>query len=560
MPFGLTNAPSTFQATMNEIFRPYLRKFVLVFLDDILVFNKSWPEHLSHLQQVLSKLQEHSFVAKQSKCSFGQEKVEYLGYIVSREGLAVDSSKVDAIRNWLVPTTIKEVWSFLAITGYYRRFIKGFAIIAAPLTDLLRKEENFEWNERAQDAFEHLKTCLCSTPILGLPNFEKEFVVETNASGVGIGAVLTQENRPLAYYSKKLSSKMQGASTYHREMYAVTQAIGKWRKYLVRRKFIVMTDQKSLRELTQQTIQTSEHQQWLAKLIGYDFEVRYRPRKLNTVADALSQEPSASLMALTRPTFRIIEDIRAASHHDPELLQIENQIKEGALGDQGYQEQNGLVSLQGRIMVPNEMALRSLLLRDFHNLCLGGHAGILRSFRRLSTNFYWKGMWKDVQRFVSECQTCQRMKSEGLAPTGLLQPLPIPDQVFENISLDFITGLPKSNGKEAILVVVDRLTKYAHFFALPRHYDSKYIAKVMVQGIIKLHGVPRSMVSDRDSIFISEVWTEIARLQGTELCMSSAYHPQTDGQTEALNRCLEMYLRCMKGDKPSKWEGYLAWA
>ncbi|GMI66177.1 hypothetical protein HRI_000287000 [Hibiscus trionum] len=169
-------------------------------------------------------------------------------------------------------------------------------------------------------------------------------------------------------------------------------------------------------------------------------------------------------------------------------------------------------------------------------------------------------MRKEVRRFVSECQTCQTMKSETMVPAGLLQPLPIPQQVFEDISLDFITGLPRSNGKEAILVVVDRLTKYGHFFALPAKYDAPLVAKVLTSGVVKLHGIPRSIVSDRDPLFTSNLWTELARLQGTELCLSSAYHPQSDGQTEALNRCLKMYLQCMTGNEPHRWEHFLPWA
>ncbi|KAL4378379.1 hypothetical protein GQ457_02G014110 [Hibiscus cannabinus] len=560
MPFGLTNAPSTFQATMNDIFRPHLRQFVLIFLDDILVFSSTWQDHLLHLRTVLQLLKQHGLVAKLSKCSFGHDTVEYLGHVVSRNGLAVDSTKVSAIQNWPVPSTIRDVRAFLGITGYYRRFIKGYATIAAPITDLLKRDDPFQWNVNAHEAFERLKACLCSAPILALPDFDREFVVETDASGVGIGAVLTQNNRPLAFYSKKLSPKMQAASTYHREMYAITQAVAKWRQYLLGRRFVILTDHKSLCELTQQTIQTPEQQHWLTKLIGYEFEIKYRPGKLNTIADTLSREIGAQLMAFTRPTFGVFDDIRIATQLDDELSRILAQIQSGELATQGYNIVNGLLLFQNRVMVPQESALRSRILREFHCSTLGGHAGISRTFRRLSSNFYWVGMRKDVHQFVSECHTCQRMKSDNLAPAGLLQPLPIPQQVFEDISLDFITGLPKSNGKEALLVVVDRLTKYGHFFALPRHYDAPYIAKVMVQGIIKLHGIPRSMVSDRDPIFVSEIWTEIARLQGTDLCLSSAYHPQTDGQTEALNRCLEMYLRCMTGDEPSKWDTYLPWA
>ncbi|GMI86385.1 hypothetical protein HRI_002307800 [Hibiscus trionum] len=560
MSFGLTNSPSTFQATMNDIFRPHLRRFVLIFLDDILVFSRTWKDHIFHLRTVLQLLKQHGLVAKLSKCSFGQDTVEYLGHVVSCKGLEVDSAKVAAIRAWPVPSTLRDVRAFLGITGYYRHFIKGYAKIAAPLTDLLKKAEEFQWNGVALQAFESLKLCLCSAPVLSLPNFDKEFMVETDASGVGIGAVLTQDNRPLAFYSQKLSSKMQAASTYQREMYAITQAVAKWRQYLIGRHFVIITDQRSIRELTQQTIQTSDQQQWLAKLIGYDFEIKYLPGKLNTVADALSREVGAQLLAFTRPTFGIFEDIQTATQLDEYFSQLLTNIRSGTLDAQGYSEVNGLILLHNRVVVPSESALRSHLFREFHCSTMGGHAGISRTFRRLSSNFHWPQMRRDVRKFFSECLICQRMKSDNLAPTGLLQPLSIPQQVFEDISLDFITSFPKSNGKEALLVVVDRLTKYGYFFALPRHYDAPYIAKIMVQGIIKLHGIPQSMVSDRDPIFASEIWIEIARLQGTDLCLSSAYHPQFDGQTEALNRCLEMYLRCMTGDEPSKWENYLPWA
>ncbi|KAL4290327.1 hypothetical protein GQ457_14G018800 [Hibiscus cannabinus] len=560
MPFGLTNAPSTFQSTMNDVFRPYLRKFVLVFLDDILIYSQNWQDHLEHVRQVLQKLRDNRLVAKKSKCAFGQTQIDYLGHVVSREGLAVDPAKVEAIRAWPLPTTVKGVRGFLGIAGYYRKFIKGFATIAAPLSNLLCKGDVFQWSESTQQAFDHLKQCLCSAPVLSLPDFDKEFIVETDASGVGIGAVLHQGEKPIAFYSQKLSPRMQGASTYHREMFAITQAVGKWRQYLLGRKFSIITDQRSLRELNQQTIQTPEQQRWLSKLIGYDFDIRYRPGRLNNVADALSREGIASCMTLSRPLFGVLEDIKVASAQDPQLQDLRQRIQEGHIECLNYIDHEGIVVFQGRIMVPNEVALRTLLLREFHGSKIGGHSGINRTYRRLSANFYWKTMRQDVRHYVRNCQVCQRMKSDSLVPAGLLQPLPIPEQVFEDLALDFIVGLPKSNGKESILVVVDRLTKYGHFFALPRNFDSKDVAKILVQGVIKLHGIPKSLVSDRDRIFISEVWTEMAKLQGTELCLSSAYHPQSDGQTEALNRCLEMYLRCMVSEDPGKWEQYLPWA
>ncbi|GMI68079.1 hypothetical protein HRI_000477200 [Hibiscus trionum] len=247
--------------------------------------------------------------------------------MVSRVELAVDPAKVVAIRNWPTPTNVRGVRGFLGLAGYYRKFIRGFATIAAPLSDLLRQGEKFVWSSKTQQTFEALKECLCTAPVLSLPDFSKEFVVETDASGVGIGAVLHQGRQPIAFYSQKLSPRMQAASTYHREMFAVTQAVAKWRQYLLGRHFTIITDQRSLRELNQQIIQTSEQQKWLTKLIGYDFEIRYRPGKLNDVADVLSRdgvtaEPTPEFLALSRPVFGILEDIRAASQSDSDILTL----------------------------------------------------------------------------------------------------------------------------------------------------------------------------------------------------------------------------------------------
>ncbi|KAL4319491.1 hypothetical protein GQ457_18G008410 [Hibiscus cannabinus] len=516
MPFGLTNAPSTFQATMTDLFKPFLSKFVLIFLDDILVYSDDWQDHLRHVRLVLQLLRENGFVAKRSKCDFDRESIDYLGHIVSSKGLAVDPAKVAAIQSWPTPSNIKSVRGFLGITGYYRRFIQGFASLAAPLSDLLKKGEPFVWTAAVQFAMQELKDRLCSVPILRLSDFTKEFVVETDASGVGIGTVLQQEGRLLAYFSQKLSPRMQGASTYNREMYAIIQAVGKWQQYLLGRRFSIITDQRSLRELTQRTIQTPKQQRWLSKLIGFDFDIKYRPGRQNDVADALSREVASSCLALARIWYGVLDDIRDASIHDPFLVQIRREDP---------------WSIRGILSAMGYCYFMAALLFLMKLLCV---------------------LYYSASFIAPAFGVCQSMKSEHLAPAGLLQPLPIPQQVFEDISLDFIVGLPPSCGKEAILVVVDRLTKYAHFFALLRHFDSKYIAQILVQGVVKLHGIPKSMVS--------ELWSDLAKLQGTELCLSTAYHPQTDGQTEALNRCLEMYLRCMAVEDSSTWEKFLPWA
>jgi hypothetical protein len=225
-----------------------------------------------------------------------------------------------------------------------------------------------------------------------------------------------------------------------------------------------------------------------------------------------------------------------------------------------YKMQDDVLFFKGRIVISPTSTLKNEILQEFHFSKFAGHSGILRTLKRLAQKFYWIAMEADVQAFVSSCDVCQRNKHEARYPTGLLQPLPIPTQVWEDISLDFINGLPMSAGKNSILVVVDRLTKYGHFFALGHPYSAKAIAAVIVFGVMKLHGVPRSIVSDRDPIFLSSFWKEFFKLQGTELKMSSAYHPQTDGQAEVVNRCLEQYLHYFTSQHPRYWESFLAWA
>lgn len=253
MPFGLCNAPSTFQATMNELFMPFLRKFVLVFFDDILIFSKCFADHLKHLDMVFHILDEGKFFLKESKCAFSQRSIEYLGHIVSEKGVAAEPSKIKAMVDWPPPTTLKALRGFLGLTGFYRRFIKGYANIAAPLTQLLRKD-SFHWNNEAQTAFNQLKEAMVQAPVLALPNFSQPFVVETDASGSGMGAVLMQHNHPIAYFSKQFCPKLLHSSTYIRELHAITAAVKKWRQYLLGHPFIILTDHRSLKELMSQAI------------------------------------------------------------------------------------------------------------------------------------------------------------------------------------------------------------------------------------------------------------------------------------------------------------------
>jgi hypothetical protein len=307
MPFGLTNVPSTFQSLMNHIFQPYLRRFILVFFDDILIYSKdldSHLTHLTHLTQTLDLLRKNQLFAKMSKCRFGCSEIEYLGHIVSALGVFVDPGKIRAMVGWPFPKTLKALRGFLGLTGYYRKFIKGYGSIAAPLTDMLRKN-SFSWSEPAEAAFQALKEAVTHAPVLALPDFTQPFLIECDANGRGIGAVLMQGSRPIAFFSKAFKGKALHMSTNEKELFSLVSAIQKWRPYLLGQSFVVKTDQQSLKFLLEQKVGTPFQQKWISKLLGYDFVVEYKKGVENRVANALSrkegweeEDPSLSMLTI----------------------------------------------------------------------------------------------------------------------------------------------------------------------------------------------------------------------------------------------------------------------
>jgi hypothetical protein len=550
MPFGLCNAPSTFQSLMNHVFRPFLRHFVLVFFDDILIYSKTWKDHLTHVDQVLSLLAQHQLFLKQSKCAFGASEVEYLGHLVGKDGVRVDPKNIEAMQDWPHPKTLKSLRGFLGLTGYYRKFVKNYGKIAAPLTALL-KNNSFTWTPAAAQAFQTLKMAMCTTPVLALPDFTKTFVLECDASGKGIGAVLMQAGRPLAFTSKQLSEKNLGKPIYEKEMLVILHAVELWRPYLLGQRFQIKTDHQSLKYFLEQRISSQEQQKWVTKLFGYDYEIIYKKGKDNVVADALSRkyEDEGSLFSLSF----IVPDWLQAVHQewlqDPKSSHLIQQLQNKAQAPRGYSWLQDELRYKGRLYLSKESKLKSTVLSELHATPIAGHSGFTKTYDRVKRSFFWDGMKQDIRKFVAECEVCQRNKGETVKSPGTLQPLPIPPDIWKDISMDFIIGLPKSGNKSVIMVVVDRLSNYAHFCALHHPFTASTVAQIFMDQVFKLHGMPNSIVSDRDPTFTSNFWQELFKLQGTQLHLSSAYHPQTDGQTEVVNKCLETYLRCFASKK-----------
>lgn len=407
MPFGLTNAPATFQSIMNQIFKPHLRKFVLVFFDDILVYSKSWQEHLAHLSQVLEVLQHHCFVVNQKKCSFASRKVEYLGHVISEQGVAVDPAKTNSILEWPIPHNVKGVRGFLGLTGYYRKFIVGYGKIAKPLTELTKKD-GFHWGPEEQKAFENLKSVMIQAPVLTLPDFTQPFEIECDASGRGIGAVLMQKKKPIAYFSKALSKNNLSKSAYEKELMALVLAVQHWRPYLLGRRFVVYSDQKSLRHLLQQRITTADQQNWIAKLLGYHFEVVYKPGPENKAADALSRiHEEVELKGITSfPICLQEQQIQHEVRNDPYLQKVVTDLQQNPTSQPGFQLIKGRLFYHNRLVLSSSSDCIPLMLKEFHSSATGGHSGFLRTYRRIAGNLYWVGMRKSVQKFVQSCDVC----------------------------------------------------------------------------------------------------------------------------------------------------------
>jgi hypothetical protein len=460
MPFGLTNAPATFQCVMNQVFAPFLRKFVIVFLDDILIYSASWTDHLVHLKTILQTLRDNQFFAKMSKCSFGQTSISYLGHIISDNGVSTDPEKTQVMQQWPVPANITELRGFLGLTGYYRKFVKGYGLITKPLTQLLTKQ-GFHWTEQAQAAFDTLKHAMVNTPVLSLPDFSVPFTVETDACATGVGAVLMQQGHPVAYLSKSLGIQNSKLSIYEKEFLAVIMAIDRWKTYLQRGPFVILTDHKSLCTLGDQQLGTELQRKAMSKLMGLQFEIRYKKGSDNAAADSLSRVGhllECQALSICQPDWLL--SVLRTYDLDNTAQQLLAQLAIQSPDNRGYSLDSGLIKYKGRIFIGANMALQTQLIDALHNSHVGGHSGVQATYQHLRKLYYWEGMKSDVENYVRQCQVCQQAKPLHTKPAGLLQPLPVPEHPWHHLTMDFIEGLPLSEGYDTILVVVDTSQTY----------------------------------------------------------------------------------------------------
>ncbi len=525
MPYGLSNAPSVFQEFMNEVFREFLHRFVIVYIGDILIYSRNLADHRHHIAQVLQKLR---LYLKLEKCEFHRPTVQFLGYIIGREGIQMDQGKVTAVAEWPTPQTIKELQRFLGFGNFYRRFIKGFSLLTAPLTTLLRrKPKSLSWSSNAHEAFDSLKTTFSTAPILRHPDPHVPFVVEVDASTTGARAVLSQlfgeppRLQPCAYYSKKLTPVEQNYDIGNRELLAIKLALEEWRHWLegANHPFTVITDHKNLQYLRQAKRLNPRQARWALFFTRFNFTITYRPGNRNCKADALSRvhspdsptepEPIPPPALIVNPIiWNIDQDIRAATLTEPAPL--------------GGPE--------GKTFVP--VSIRQSLLDSVHKVPGSGHPGSQRTLSLLQALYWWPIMSRDTIRYVRSCSVCAMSSTPRHLPVGKLVPLPIPQRPWSHMGIDFVTDLPESEGKTCILVAVDRFSKACKLLPLRGLPTALETAEHLFQQVFWNFGVPENIVSDRGPQFISHVWKAFFRLLGVTVSLSSGYHPQTNGQTE----------------------------
>jgi hypothetical protein len=517
LPFGLCNAPATFTSLMMNIFEDD-DSFVVVYLDDILIFSKDVESHQRHVAHVLHKLRQHRLLVHPRKSEFFIIKVTFLGHVLTPQGVHMDTDKIKTIQEWPRPMKVKDIQAFLGMTGYYRRFVVKYSQLALPLTKLLKNGAAWEWGTEQEQSFQDLKKTLISAPVLLIPDPNKPFVVNTDASKFAMGGVLAQDQgnglQPVAYWSAKLNPAEVNYSAYDKELLAVTRAVQHWRHYLLGGvKSHVYTDHNPLKYLSTQKQLNQRQARMHQALTEFNLHLDY-PGKLNKIADCLSRRPdhahntTEELSSLFTPTSaELIMKIKTSYGRDSESKNIIDKLN---TDHSRFQIRDGLlINEDNKIYVPNDQELRELLIREHHDSVVGGHLGMDKTQDFLSRNYYWPQMSAAVRRYVRQCTTCITTKSSNQKPGGLLFPLNIPNRNWEVISFDLITGLPKTTaGHDSIVVFVDKLSKMVHCAPITQQITTPEFATVYLDRVVKLHGLSETLISDRDPRFTSRFWRD----------------------------------------------------
>lgn len=584
MPFGLCNAPATFQRLMESVLGGLARNSCMVYLDDILVIGKSFSEHLQNLRQVLVRLREAGLCLKPKKCCLAKRQVEYLGYIVTTEGIVPDPKKVAAVRDFMVPKDLKTLRSFLGLASYYRRFISSFSKIAAPLFELTRKDTPYEWSPECQTAFSSLKHALTEAPVLAYPRFDDGFLLETDASGAGLGAVLAQKQqdetvRPIAYASRTLQQHERNYGVTELEALGVVWAVRHFRHYIYGHRCDVFTDHEALKALLNTPHPSGKLARWGLSLQELDLHIHYRPGRKNGNADALSRcpaevpdqskdvpKPVAALQPEVVPAKGGDRSLSKRQEEDPTLASVRSYLQDGTLPEDERAARHLILEQSSFSLVDNVLYRivqdgslrlvpptedRYLLFEEAHAGRFGGHLREHKIYTQLCRHYWWKGMRGDIADWCRACQVCaSRRVGQAIRPP--LVPLPVAG-AFDRVGVDVIQFVRSNSGNQYVVVFIDYLTKWVEAFPT-KDQTALTIAQLLVEEVISRHGVPRELLSDRGAAFLSALLKDICQLMGLKKVNTTAYHPQGDGLVERFNRTLTDMLAKTVDQSGKNWD------
>ena len=602
MPFGLCNAPATFQRLMDLVLAGLQWSHCLVYLDDVVVLGRSFDEHLRNLESVFRRLREAGLRLKPSKCSLFRRKVQYLGHIISREGVAADPSKIEKVATWPTPTSVRETQQFLGFAGYYRRFVQDFAHIARPLHRLTERLATFMWTDECQGSFDELRRVLTSAPVLAYPDFNRQFILDTDASDTGIGAVLSQvdeggRERVIAYGSRLLTKPERRYCVTRRELLAVVTFAKQYRPYLTGQRFLLRTDHGSLIWLRNFREPEGQLARWLERLQELDFDIVHRRGKKHTNADALSRLPcrqcgreshnseiqgTISTTSMQPPESKPVPELRKAQLADPilgPLLRGQESGKKPSADELGSLSRSSrrLLQIWDQLTVRNGVlcrrfetsegtsavtqtiipeALREEVLTDLHEGALGGHLGIDKTLARLKTRFYWPGHYNDVCDWCQKCGICAARKSPAPKAHAPLTSIKV-GYPMQLVAMDIVGPFPESPaGNTHILVVADYFTRWTEAYPIPNQ-EATTVASKLTDEFFFRFSPPEQLHSDQGRNFESDVIAEVCRLLGVTKTRTTPYHPQSDGLVERFNRTLLDMLATAAREQPFDWENQL---
>ena len=602
MPFGLCNAPATFERLMETVLAGLNWQICLIYLDDIIIFGKTFEDMINNLDKVLNQLKSAGLKLKPRKCQLFAKEVEFLGHMITSEGIKTDPKKTKAVREWPTPENIHQVRSFLGFCSYYRRFIPRFAEVAKPLHRLSEKGQAFVWSEQCDDAFKMLKSKMADSPVLAHPDFQEPFILDTDASDMAIGAVLSQklngQEYVIAYASRTLTKSERRYCVTRKELLALVHFVKYFRHYLYGKTFTIRTDHGSLRWLMKFKNPEGQLARWLEVLSSYSMKIEHRPGRLHGNADGLSRIPCKQCGRREQRSekehhehvshiFSVdacdeVTDIGLSQDSDPEIRLLKSWIKEETrpafkdIASCSYFVKS-LWSQWERLELIDEILVRKwevlgtdiiywqaviplkqrrLVLKYSHDIKASGHLGVTKTLKRIRQRYYWPGLQRDVRAYVVGCEKCAKRKGPNrtkIAPMQIVRS----GYPMERIAVDILGELPRTeNGNKYILVVGDYFTKWTECFPMP-NMEAVTVARILVNEVFSRFGIPGKIHSDQGRQFESNLFQEMCRILQIEKTRTTAYHPQSDGMVERFNRTLTAMLSAFVSDHHTDWDEQL---